>query len=126
MALTLQERRVVTKGSFERYQKAPKKEKTKMLDEFVVLTGYTRHHASWVLRIWEKRRLLEYTEVSPELKELLNRRYEALNPAELKREITRYQQELFTYSSRKRGIRKPEMDKPLLYSACVVLRSGRI
>ena len=72
------------------------------------------------------RRLLEYTEVSPELKELLNRRYEALNPAELKREITRYQQELFTYSSRRRGIRKPEMDKTLLYSTCVVLRSGRI
>ncbi|TET22678.1 MAG: hypothetical protein E3J71_05315 [Candidatus Stahlbacteria bacterium] len=64
------------------------------------------------------RRLLEYTEVSPELKEFLNRRYEALNPAELKREITRYQQELFTYSSRRRGIRKPEMDKTLL--------SGRI
>ncbi|MEA3311598.1 MAG: transposase family protein [candidate division WOR-3 bacterium] len=64
------------------------------------------------------RRLLEYTEVSPGLKELLNRRYGALNPAELKREITRYQQELFTYSSRRRGIRKPEMDKTLL--------SGRI
>ena len=72
------------------------------------------------------RRLLEYTEVSPELKELLNRRYEVLNPAELKRKITRYQQKLFTYSSRRRGIRKPEMDKPLLYSASVVLRSGRI
>ena len=72
------------------------------------------------------RRLLEYTEVSPELKELLNRRYEVLNPAELKRRITRYQQKLFTYSSRRRGIRKPEMDKPLLYSASVVLRSGRI
>jgi hypothetical protein len=55
MALTLQERRIVTKGTFKRYQKAPKKEKTKMLDEYVALTGYSRHHASWVLRTWGKR-----------------------------------------------------------------------
>jgi len=114
MALTLQERRVVTKGSFERYQKAPKKNKTKMLDEYVALTGYTRHHASWVLRTWEKRRLLEYTEVSLELKELLNRRYEALNPAELKRRIAYAQQRLFKYASRRRGRRESKLDKILI------------
>ena len=56
MALTLQERRVVTKGSYKRYQKSSKRDKTKILDEYVALTGYSRHHASWVLRTWEKRR----------------------------------------------------------------------
>jgi len=50
MALTLQARKAVTKETFKRYKKAPKKEKTRMLDEFVVLTGYTRHHTCWVLR----------------------------------------------------------------------------
>lgn len=38
-----------------RYQKVRKKEKTRILNEFVSLTGYTRHHASWVLRTWGKR-----------------------------------------------------------------------
>ena len=67
MALTLQERRVVTKGNFERYQKAPKKEKTRMLDEFVALTGYTRHHAAQVLRTWGKRRLPKRTRLRPRI-----------------------------------------------------------
>lgn len=55
MALTLKTRRAVSKETFKRYQKAPKKEKTRILDEYVVLTGYTRHHASWVLMTWGKR-----------------------------------------------------------------------
>ncbi len=67
MALTLQARKAVTKETFKRYQKAPKKEKTRMLDEFVVLTGYTRHHALWVLRTWEKRRLPKRTRLRPRI-----------------------------------------------------------
>ncbi|MBA7618472.1 hypothetical protein ES703_25798 [subsurface metagenome] len=65
MALTLQARKAVTKETFKRYQKAPKKEKTRILDEFVALTGYTRHHASWVLRTWEKRRPPKRTRSRP-------------------------------------------------------------
>jgi hypothetical protein len=39
-----------------RYQKARKKEKGKMLDEFVALTGYCRTHASYVLSMHGKRK----------------------------------------------------------------------
>jgi len=60
------------------------------------------------------RRLLEYTEVSPELKELLNRRYEVLNPAELKRRIAYAQQRLFKYASRRRGRRESKLDNILI------------
>jgi hypothetical protein len=55
MVLSLQVRREVSKETALRYQKSRKKEKTRILDEFVALTGYTRHHASWVLRTWGKR-----------------------------------------------------------------------
>ena len=56
MALKLKTMREVSKETAYRYQKARKEEKTKILDEFVALTGHTRHHAAWVLRTWEKRR----------------------------------------------------------------------
>ena len=34
----------------KRYQKASKKEKSRILDEFVALTGYNRSYAAWLLR----------------------------------------------------------------------------
>jgi hypothetical protein len=49
MALELKVRRVVTKEVAKRYQKASKKEKGRILDEFVAITGYNRSYASYLL-----------------------------------------------------------------------------
>lgn len=54
MSLSLKERRAVIKEVSKRYKKAKKKEKGKMLDEFVKLTEYSRCYASYVLRMYEK------------------------------------------------------------------------
>ena len=50
MGLTMRERQAVTKEVSLRYQKATKKQKGIMLNEFIELTGYTRCYASYVLR----------------------------------------------------------------------------
>jgi len=55
MSLSLKERRAVIKEVSKRYKKARKKEKSKMLDEFVKLTGYNRCYASYLLRTYEKK-----------------------------------------------------------------------
>ena len=43
-------RKKISKKIAERYQRARKKEKGKILDEFVSLMGYNRNYASWLLR----------------------------------------------------------------------------
>jgi hypothetical protein len=50
MGLNMTTRKAVTKEIAPRYQRSPKKEKGRMLDEFVGLTGYCRAYASWLLR----------------------------------------------------------------------------
>jgi len=45
VGLSMAERRAVTKQMAKRYSRAPKTEKTKMLDELCSLTGWTRRHA---------------------------------------------------------------------------------
>lgn len=45
MALTMAERRAVTKQMARRYERATKAEKGRMLDELCALTGWTRRHA---------------------------------------------------------------------------------
>jgi len=55
MSLSLRERRAVIKEVSKRYKEARKKEKSKMLDEFVKLTGYTRCYALYVLRMYKKK-----------------------------------------------------------------------
>lgn len=50
MRLTMKERKVVTKAVCERYRKAPKKDKGRILDEFVKLTGHNRVYAARLLR----------------------------------------------------------------------------
>lgn len=46
----MQERRAVTKALAQRYRKASKKDKGRMLDEFVAVTGYHRWYAVSLLR----------------------------------------------------------------------------
>ena len=55
MGLTMDEKRSVTRETARRYQKASKKQKGPMLDEFTALTGYNRSYASHVLTNWGKK-----------------------------------------------------------------------
>jgi hypothetical protein len=50
MRLTMRERRVLTKAVCERYRKAAKKEKGRILDEFVKSAELDRGYARWLLR----------------------------------------------------------------------------
>jgi len=50
VALTMTQRKAVTKEVARRYRRADKKEKAMMLDEFVATTGYNRSYGARVLR----------------------------------------------------------------------------
>ena len=52
MGLTMREKKAITKEVAKRYRKARKKEKGRMLEEFVATTGYNRTYASWLLSNW--------------------------------------------------------------------------
>ena len=54
MSLSLKERRAVVREVSKRYKKAKKKEKGRILDEFVKLTGYNRCYAAYLLRMYER------------------------------------------------------------------------
>ena len=56
MRLTMKEKKKAVVILAPRYQKARKKQKGKMLDEFIALTGYCRTHASYVLNMHGKRK----------------------------------------------------------------------
>ena len=53
MGLSMQHKKVLTREISKRYQKAEKKEKTKILDELVKTTGYNRKYILHVLANWE-------------------------------------------------------------------------
>jgi len=60
MGLNMKEKKSVSKEIAparikQGYQKVRKREKGKILDEFLKLTGYTRCYACWLLRNWGKR-----------------------------------------------------------------------
>jgi hypothetical protein len=55
MGLTMEERRSVTRETAKRYQRASKKERGRMLDEYTALTGHNRTYGSHVLSKWGKR-----------------------------------------------------------------------
>ena len=57
MELSMREKKAVTHATKKRYKKASKREKARILDEFVQLTGYTRCYASYVLRDLHRRRV---------------------------------------------------------------------
>jgi hypothetical protein len=48
----MQERRKVIEQTYKRYQKADRVKKSRILDEFVEITGYNRAYAAMVLRQW--------------------------------------------------------------------------
>jgi hypothetical protein len=55
MGLTLKERRSATRVTAQRYQKAKKKQKGIILEEFAALKGYDRCYAAYLLRTHGKR-----------------------------------------------------------------------
>ena len=57
--LDLRQRKAITKELKARYNKAAKKEKAKILDEFTALTGYNRCYASCILKT-RKEKVLGY------------------------------------------------------------------
>ncbi len=57
--LDMRQKKAVTKELKKRYNKATKKKKGIMLDEFCATTGYNRSYASWILKI-KKDRVLGY------------------------------------------------------------------
>jgi hypothetical protein len=54
MGLTMRERKSVIKETARRYRKSSKKEKGRILDEFIQLTQYKRNYAGWILRNYGK------------------------------------------------------------------------
>jgi len=49
--LTMRQKKAVTRELRDRYQRASKKEKTMMLNEFIQLTGYNRCYACQILNV---------------------------------------------------------------------------
>ena len=60
--LTMRQKKAVTKELRDRYQRASKKEKTMMLNEFIQLTGYNRCYACQILK--KKERVLGYLNIA--------------------------------------------------------------
>ncbi len=61
--LTMRQKKAVTRELQNRYQKARKKEKIIMLNEFTRLTSYNRCYASQILG---KRKVLGYVQIAGE------------------------------------------------------------
>jgi len=53
MGLTMQEKKAIIRELHARYRKAIKKDKTKILNEFTVTTGYNRKYALHILTNWK-------------------------------------------------------------------------
>ena len=60
--LTMRQKKAVTKELKDRYQRASKKEKTMMLNEFIRLTGYNRCYACQILK--KKEKVLGYLNIA--------------------------------------------------------------
>jgi len=58
MGLTMRERRAVVDATAKRYQKARKKQRGEILNEFTKLTRYGRKYAAWLLSNWKRRKVL--------------------------------------------------------------------
>ena len=112
----MRQKKAVTKELKDRYQRSSKKGKTHILNEFIQLTRYNRSYAARTLRIKE---VLGYINIAGkrvklvrdkrktkrkktnEVKVKLRKEYGMLNPAELKRKITKLQNRLIKLNSLK-------------------------
>jgi transposase InsO family protein len=79
MGLNMKEKKAVTREFIPRYQKATKKEKKALLDEFTRLTGYHRKYAAKLLCIKPVRQVMVYiggkpVKLKPEKKRPSNRK----------------------------------------------------
>jgi hypothetical protein len=61
------ERKAVIKETAARYRRSSKKQRGKILDEFVEITGYNRKYTGWILRNWGLKR---YSQIDGELIEI--------------------------------------------------------
>jgi hypothetical protein len=59
MELAKEERDLVTAKTAPRYRRSKRHGKTRILDEYVALTGYDRSYARWLLRTWGHARVLQ-------------------------------------------------------------------
>lgn len=57
MGLDMKSRQALTNETAKRYRRASKKDKTRILDEFIANTGYNRKYALHILTNWDKTRL---------------------------------------------------------------------
>ena len=110
MGLTMKEKKSVTREIAKRYQRARKKGKGEILDEFTQLTGYSRWYASYRLKNWGRkivlradggRRIILVGDRRKKIKKL-KQDYEKLNPAELKRTITKLQNKLIDLANKEK------------------------
>ena len=69
MRLTMKERRSLTRVISGRYKKSRKREKNRILNEFINSTGYNRKYAAYILRMQGKRiRVRDGTIIEVEMK----------------------------------------------------------
>jgi len=84
----MRQKKAITKELRDRYQRASKKEKTMMLNEFIRLTGYNRCYACQILK--KKERVLGYLNIA-------GKRIKYITDRKAKREKKRfYDKEIFT------------------------------
>src|SRR5665648_27807 len=57
VALTMKQKKAVTKELAGRYKRATKGQKSQVLDEYVAITGYNRSYAAWAIRQAHKSRI---------------------------------------------------------------------
>ena len=58
MGLTVSERKALIRKHAKRYRKSTKKQKGRILEEFVYSTDYSRKYAGWILRNWGTKRIV--------------------------------------------------------------------
>ena len=72
--LDMKQKQAITKELKTRYNKAAKKEKVKILDEFTALTGYNRCYASCILKIRKEKVLGYITTCGKKIKYVLEKK----------------------------------------------------
>lgn len=90
MGLTMKERKAVTRELIQRYQRASKKQKGIILNEFIALTGYNRCYASYLLSILCKTlRVGLKTVIKADVRKALRRQRNRIYDESVKRALTK-------------------------------------